>query len=319
MPTVDPFRLGQTLIIAPHARPSDIAAAVESTGLTREPDTTTVAPLIAGEPERGVWTRDGHKPVVVYTFNPVARLRVLDVATLPPALRGKIAEALPLLDDAEVAPLLDGPTPRDVLRGLWAARETMRIDLIAAVARVAAHADPPVAEEAALVQADLQRLAEARLQALAALRVVEMQADPVLKRLHEPDFARTLCPDEADCARLFDADIAADVTAGARRFYESGAAMSRAPPGSRVDACAATAGLLRWPNERSEQFPRGYRRIAGWMTPERIWLTWAVRTSSGGSVRYDGLAWIDDHWVWLPKPYRLVADLPTGARDETLH
>ena len=318
MPPIDPFRLGQTLIVAPQARVSDIAAAVEATGLVREGDTMVTAPLIVGEPELVVWTRDGRKPMVIYTFNPVAKLRVLDVSTVPPEARGQIARALPLLGDADLAPLLDGPTPRDVLRGLWAARETGRMDLTGAVARVAAQADPPVAQEAALVKADLERLAQSRLEALIALRALEMQADPVLARLHEPDFARSLCPSEADCARLFDAEIAAEVAEGARRVHASGAMTNPPMPGSTVTSCAAAAGLLRWPNERSEKFPRGYRRIAGWMTPERIWLTWAVQTASGGSVRYDGLAWVDDHWIWLPKPYRL-AKLPAGARDETLH
>ena len=71
--------------------------------------------------------------------------------------------------------------------------------------------------------------------------------------------------------------------------------------------------------ERAGNFRSGYRNIAGWMTPERMWLTWAARSATGGSMRYDGLAWLGERWVWLPKPYRIVADLPTGARDETLH
>lgn len=318
MATLDPFGLGQTLIVAPHARVADIAAAIEATGLTREGDTTASAPLIVGEPELVVWTRDGRKPMVIYTFNPVAKLRVLDVATVPPETRAQIAQALPLLAESDLAPLLSGPTPRDVLRGLWAARDTGRMDLTAAVARVAAQAEPPVAQEAALVKADLERLAESRLQALTVLRALEMQAEPTLARLHEPDFVRSLCPSEADCARLFDAEIATEIAEGAKRVHAQGAATSPVTPGSRIESCAAAAGLLRWPNERSEKFPRGYRRIAGWMTAERIWLTWAVQTPSGGSVRYDGLAWVDDHWIWLPKPYRL-ANVPAGAPDETLH
>ncbi len=325
-PRIDPYALGQTLILAPEVRPEAIAAAIEAVGLTREPEAQRTPPLVSGEPELAVWTHGGGKPVVVYTFNPVARLRVLDLATVPPAMRAGIAARLDWLDEPAVAALLGGPTPRDMLRGLWAARETGRLDLLAAVARLAAQAEPLVAQEAAQVRADLERLAEARLQALAGLRLLEAQAQPLLETLHRPGVARGLCPDATECAALFDAEVAATVAQGAQRLHAAGAAPAPPPAGARFLACAAGAGLLRWPNERSARFAQGYRRIAGWMAPERVWLTWTVQGSNGGQVRYDGLAWTGSRWVWLPKPYRLLPGLPGGAArgaggggDATLH
>jgi len=308
----DPWALDQTLIVAPGTGFAAIEAAVTAAGLGRENAVAAARPLIAGEPELAVFTNAGHKPMAVYTFNPVAQLRVLDVATTPPPLRARIATALDLLGPASVAALLGGPTPRDVLRGLWAARATERIDLIAPIAGLAAHGEPVVAREAARVGAELERIATARHEALVILGVIEQSAAPVIARLHAPDFAATLCPTAADCARLFDADIAPSVARAARDLYAEPIATSAADPNAHTAITATTAGMLRWPNERSRLFPRGYRAIAGWMEPAMVWLTWALRTPSGGAIRYDGLAWVEDHWVWLPKAYRLLAGIGDG-------
>jgi len=85
-----------------------------------------------------------------------------------------------------------------------------------------------------------------------------------------------------------------------------------ANPGARLDLLeltAAPAGLLRSPNELSDRFPRGYRDIAGWMNPSGTWITWAWAGARGASVRFDGLAWVDDHWCWMPKVFLVVQGL----------
>ena len=89
---------------------------------------------------------------------------------------------------------------------------------------------------------------------------------------------------------------------------------------------AAPAGLLRWANELSDRFPGGYREIAPWMNPQPIWLAWACKAADGGAVRYDGLAFLNDHWVWIPKAFRVVAPIvakrlvrPAGGSAPTIH
>ena len=62
--------------------------------------------------------------------------------------------------------------------------------------------------------------------------------------------------------------------------------------------------------DRSWAFPGGYRSIARHLVPERIWVTWKYLTPGRSSgLAYDGLVWCDDHWAWLPRPYRVLRDL----------
>lgn len=296
----DAFGLGQTLIVVPDIGFASITAALAACGLTRT-EPSPAATLIVGEPELASWSHGGAKPFVTYTLNPVAMLRVLDVATAPPALRAQIASRLPLLSDNAVTTLLDAVAPRDALRGLWAARETGRIDLIAQVRRVADTRNGMVAEQAAEVCVALEATASARQATLVLLRQVEEAAEAVIARLQDPAFARGLQPDRAACASLFDAELVEAAAVGAQRLFGAGFVMTDGPTEGPIRLTAAPAGLLRWPNERSRDFPRGYRTLAGWMDASRVWLTWTV-----DGTRYDGLAWLDGRFVWLPKPYRIL-------------
>src|SRR5262249_48257396 len=168
-----------------------------------------------------------------------------------------------------------------------------------------------VGEQARAVAADLVAMSEAQQAALVGLRGLALSAASVIARLNDPAFTRGLRPDRDACAALFDAGLAEPIATAAADLVQD-----HPPPTAADDApevTAATAGLLRWPNGLSQKFPGGYRNIAGWMAPQRVWLTWATRSASGGvGTRYDGLVWLDGRWVWLPKPFRIVAPLVSG-------
>lgn len=305
----DGYDLDQSLIVAPEIGFDAVAAALQASGLTPEARGTG-APLITGEPELASWSRGGAKPFVTYTLNPVAMLRVLDVAFAPPALRADLASRLKLLSHDAVASLLDAPEPREALRALWAARETQRIDLLPRIQKLAGSARGFVADEARAVTADLTAVADAQQASLIGLHSIVLSAIPVIERMHDPAFTRELQPDRKACADLFDAELAESIATAAAAVFESEPSMSA--PAVQPEVTAAAAGLLRWPNPLSRAFPQGYRNIAGWMAPQRVWLTWAVRSAAGGITRYDGLAWLGERWVWLPKPFRIVWPLVRG-------
>jgi hypothetical protein len=78
-----------------------------------------------------------------------------------------------------------------------------------------------------------------------------------------------------------------------------------AAPGSRLVLHLAPAGMLHGDNELSRPFPSGYRRIAGMLSPHRVWACWKlIPPGRDAGMAYDGLVWLDDHWAWFPKPYR---------------
>jgi hypothetical protein len=319
---MEEHRLGQVLIVAPDVSFIDIHRGLTEIGGERTDTAPAHPPLIAGEPEIAAWKWGKGKPFITYSFNPVVRLRVLDVANLPPILRGAIAARLPLVSPAEVERLLSADLPRRRLLGLWAARETERIDLMPQIQQLAADSEPVVVKASAEVVHRLGRIREARLQVLAHLRLLAEAAQDLIRRLDDPAFVRKLCPDRSDCAKLFDEELADAVSAEVTRIW---ARPPAANPGERyhvLEVTAAAAGLLRWPNELSDAFPRGYRDIAGWMVPNRVWLSWAWKADDGGAVRYDGLAWLDDHWVWIPKAFRILGPLviePLERAPRVLH
>lgn len=328
---MDAYRLEPVLIVEPDVPFSRIAAALGTLGWEPSANIAPASPpLVPGEPELAGWHwRAGGaagKPLVTYTFNPVVRLRVLDVGTVPPPLRAALAARLPLVAPGGVEPLLGAADPRDRLRGLWIAGEAERIDLAPAVRRLAEDREALVAKVAAEVGARLGRVYEARVGVLAQLRLLAEAAEPLIRRLDDAAVVTALRPTLEDCGRLFDAALAAPVHAAYSELWRRPPTVS---PGDRYPALtvtAAAAGLLRAPSELSDAFPRGYRNIAGWMNPGRIWLTWAFAQAAPtgddappvpAGVRYDGLVWVETRWVWLPKVFRVVQPLlaagATGA------
>ena len=125
---------GQTLLVQPSVTFTEIEHVLRDLGWTREDGQHNESSLIKGEPEVATWTRHGAKPFVIYTYNPVVSMRVLDVATLPPVMRAQIADKLKLIDDKKIAQLFKSEEIKERLLALWAAQETERIDLMPQVA-----------------------------------------------------------------------------------------------------------------------------------------------------------------------------------------
>lgn len=156
---------------------------------------------------------------------------------------------------------------------------------------------------------------EARRQVLELVEALTPLVLPTLEAivLGDGEAVRTLLPGDDDYALAF----TGDAVAAAREHYgtwwprqlEEGVAPA-VDPGWRVEAHLAPAGLLGSDNELSRPFPRGYRTIAPWLDPRRVWVCWHYRPPEGGSgIAMNGLVWLDDHWAWFPKPYRLVPAL----------
>lgn len=140
----------------------------------------------------------------------------------------------------------------------------------------------------------IQRAAEAMLAPLATGNVA---ADILrLLRPRDEDYARVFMPEAVDRAR-------AGYTA-----------MWNAPPKSlgkagqtAVKAFACDAESLRSENEFSQNFPGGYRHIAGYLKPELVWVAFKfVQPGETTGMAHDGLVFLGDHWAWFPKPWRIL-------------
>ena len=271
-------------------------------------------PLQPGEPEHASFECAGGERIV-YTYNPVCRLRVLDTtaagsAALPPALSVALAK--------EVRGWLGSTDERTLLRGILAVAQLGETALAPLVEAQRGHPHPTIAQAAARAlqgltahKAAYDPASAARGGALVAIELLKQQLTPLLYALaqdRDGRVAASLRPQAADFLLAFVPDAAV----AASEAYEAAALTARVAPvsamGNEVQLALAPAGMLGDDNALSRQFPSGYRAIAHLLAPERIWARWKyVRRGEAAGISYDGLVWLDDRWVWFPKPYRVLS------------
>jgi len=178
------------------------------------------------------------------------------------------------------------------------------------------HPEGAVARCAAEVAGHLsgdQEIGEALLRSLG---VIIAQATPVLEPLpHDPEAVAELRPDLDDTFAAFAPEWADRVFGAYDALWTHDPPDTRpAPAESQLRVVASSAGLLASENLLSRQFPSGYRGIAGRLQSSRLWLTWTYhRFGADDGTRFDGLVWLDDHWAWFPKPYRVFRALAGSA------
>jgi hypothetical protein len=313
-----------SLVVDPGLKFAALDGRLTTLGFTRDATVRPVTPdIIAGEPELAAWTR-GKAERLTYTFNPVVSLRVIQCSGSTDELAASLSGQLPLLDSNAIEKLLVASNPRRVLLGLMATRVLRAEELTPAVALHAAHEDAVICRAAA---ATLEALAfgtgaTERQKALAVLQVLCQRAIPRLAALVGPDSARQLesmRPQAGDFARVFRPDIAGTVRAVFEEIWRAPPQMERLESGQmtlRVDA--APAGMLREDNELSTHFPGGYRALAPYLIPERIWFVWRyLPLGEKAGMRYDGVVMLDDRWVWFPRPHRVVGEILERRRQES--
>lgn len=69
----------------------------------------------------------------------------------------------------------------------------------------------------------------------------------------------------------------------------------------------STGGALASGHGLSEGFSEHYQTIGAHLVPERTWVAWSFRRpGEERGRRYEGLVWVGDRWVWLPKAWRVL-------------
>jgi hypothetical protein len=303
-----PYAIDQTLIVHPDTAFDRIDEALSFLGF--EIERRANASLIGYEPEFASWHSNGHKPIVIYSFNPIVGLRVLDVATLSPALRAKIFDALPIFLDSDIEDYLFSPNPKNRLLGLFALQELQRIDLTHQTFRLQSDPDPHVANTSKTIHLELENIATKRQELKVNLILLEEAAKDAISQLNNPIRTAQLKPTRNEVASLFDETLTTPLCTLIDQLYKQ-APVTDHEGDEQLTVTAANAGLLRWHNELSQKFSRGYRDMSGWINPQWIWLTWCWSDPASeplnSGVRYDGLVWSGTRWVWIPKAYQLIA------------
>jgi hypothetical protein len=307
------------LIIDPSFTFSDLETALGGAGWSLA--SAASRPLVPGEPEHAAFERDGE--VLQYTFNPVCRFRVAELASEPDA---DTAKSLHLVAPADVLDWLASSDERTALRGLLAARLRPDERYASPVWALTGHRHKALADaalrasdairhttpaDAPRAVPDTRATGDPRAMALAFIETIKRQIEPLLRALpndRDGSLVASLRPRADDYARVFNADVAD----AARSAYAP--MWSDVPPvevpvlNTRLDIHVAPAGMLAFDNELSTHFPSGYRHIAHLLNPHRAWVRWTyTRPGQSSGLSFDGIVWCDDHWAWFPKPFRALA------------
>ncbi len=154
---------------------------------------------------------------------------------------------------------------------------------------------------------------EAREQVTTLLEELKPLVLPVLESIaldQDGSAVRALLPRDGDYALAFNAELAEAAAAHYAEWWAEqfkGGLPGALEPGSRIELHLSPAGMLGSENPLSRPFPNGYRQIAQWLDPRRIWVCWKfIPPGESSGIAMNGLVWLDDHWAWFPKPYRLA-------------
>lgn len=143
------------LVLAPEVPYSRLASTLESLGwcFVSGP---AYPPLVDGEPEFASWRREDD--TVVYTCNPVAWLRLVDISAVSrPVDRLALVTQLPMLDPGRVARLVRSRAAEDVLLGILASDVLGLRQNLPAIRAMMHHCDRAVATAAQRVAVSLVR------------------------------------------------------------------------------------------------------------------------------------------------------------------
>lgn len=270
-------------------------------------------PILPGEPEQASFARsDGS--YIVYSFNPVCLLRVIDLPLLPATA---MLARLPLASGQEVASWLASADERTQLRGILAARQMPHAALLPAVEALDKHPRASIAQAArdavVLIRRQLQaQQMQAHDHALQAIDILAEQLRPFLMGLLRGNATQieSLRPRPGDAAKAFAPEFATAAGDVYAALWASPPRITSMPSDSSLQLNIAPAGMLAEDNELSWRFPGGYRAIAPLLDPHRVWVAWKyIPRGKDAGMAYDGLVWLDDHWAWYPKPYRALAHL----------
>lgn len=120
---------------------------------------------------------------------------------------------------------------------------------------------------------------------------------------------RALRPTTADYKALFDASTAPRVEAAQSKEWASSKAVIKPSKAGQteVKVWPATGAELAGGTGNAKEFPAGYAKIAKHLQPGVTFYRFKfVEPGKDVGTAYDGLAFVNGHWVVTPKPWRAL-------------
>jgi len=148
----------------------------------------------------------------------------------------------------------------------------------------------------------------------AILQGNEDGAQALLKQFVSPSadhaaLTRSLRPTTSDYKTLFDAQTAAKVEAAQAKDWDSGKAVIKPAKDSQTEIkiWSATGSDLAKGTGNAKEFPGGYKKVAKHLSQSQLFFRFKfVEAGQDKGTAYDGLAFVNGHWVITPKPWKAI-------------
>lgn len=148
---------------------------------------------------------------------------------------------------------------------------------------------------------------------IATLAAAAAAARPLAEQLSEllsdpAAFVAAVRPRPGDAGRAFSSEVATAMEARSTSAWELTTPQMQPLQGQSgviIDVCPSGGFAGGLP--AASAFAETWQAMDRWLLPGRWWATWCYHAPGHrDGRRYDGLVWLDDHWAWFPKPWRML-------------
>lgn len=144
----------------------------------------------------------------------------------------------------------------------------------------------------------------------------EESARTLLKQFVDPkadhvSLSKSLRPTSADYKSMFDSQTAAKVEAAHAKDWDGGKMVIKPKDAkqSEIKIWGATGAELASGGGNASQFPGGYKKIGQHLAPTVTFYAFKfVQPGKETGMAFDGLAFVNGHWVIAPKPWHGLGD-----------
>jgi len=122
------------------------------------------------------------------------------------------------------------------------------------------------------------------------------------------EMSKSLKPSDADYDAIFDTDVATKAKAAYAEHWNNEDSILEAEEGqTELLLWKATTEQFRDGSGDVSEFPSGYKKVADKLKPGLTFYRFKfVKPENKHGATYDGLVFVNGHWVMVSKPYRVV-------------
>jgi len=120
---------------------------------------------------------------------------------------------------------------------------------------------------------------------------------------------KALKPTSADYKAVFTDDFAAKAEKGYEELWNDPKSVIGADPANTELKLfkATTDDIKAWTHDVEMDFPGGYEKVKDSFKPGLTVYRWKyVKPGETLGMAYDGLIYVNNHWAWFPKPWRIA-------------